>query len=176
MLTYWTPSDIQRNSNQNMKDLRQDNTFICKSTVFIMAVILNLRLQCVNAACWIHNLSQHCLVSGNSLLPDDTKLLPEPMLTLSSTSSRYIPLNFSQFQKQHISHQSLKLSRKLIFYAVIQNFPGPISLVAFTYHAGHIGIQGCVVFRVRVFQVQEVVDVGPHAVFLRGVVEKTLKS
>ena len=51
--------------------------------------------------------------SGNGLLPDGTKPLPEPMLTYHPQD----PLTFiwCQFHKRYISHQWLKLTWKLLF-------------------------------------------------------------
>ena len=50
--------------------------------------------------------------SGNGLLPDGTKPLPEPMLTYGQQG----PIIFilGQFHKRYISNKSLKLSWQLL--------------------------------------------------------------
>ena len=50
--------------------------------------------------------------SGNGLLPDGTKPLPEPMLTYQWGSLRFI---WGQFHKRYPSHQSLKWAWKTYF-------------------------------------------------------------
>ena len=56
------------------------------------------------------DLGQHC--SGNGLLPDGTKPLPEPMLTCFQWS----PVTFiwRLFHKRYLSYQSLKLAWKFL--------------------------------------------------------------
>ena len=60
--------------------------------------------------------------SGNGLLPDGTKPLPEPMLT----DHQWSPVTFiwGQFHKRCLNHQSLKSVRKLhiIFFIQISQY------------------------------------------------------
>ena len=46
--------------------------------------------------------------SGNDLLPDGTKPLPEPMLTCHQSGP--VPFFWGQFHKRYLSHQSLNSS------------------------------------------------------------------
>ena len=63
--------------------------------------------------------------SGNGLLPDGTKPLPEPMLT----DHQWSPMTFilGQFHKKCLNHKSLKSVTYLIFHS---NFPGANELMA----------------------------------------------
>ena len=60
--------------------------------------------------------------SGNGLLPDGTKPLPEPMLT----DPQWNPVTFIlwQFHKRCLNHQSLKSVWKLHVLKFHSNFPG----------------------------------------------------
>ena len=60
--------------------------------------------------------------SGNGLLPDSTKSLPEPMLT----NHQWSPVTFisRQFHKRCLSHHSLKSIWKLHIKKFNSNFPG----------------------------------------------------
>ena len=66
--------------------------------------------------------------SGNGLLPDGTKPLPEPILTDHQQS----PVTFilGQFNKRHLNHQSLKSVWKLCL-EFHSNFPGANELNLF---------------------------------------------
>ena len=63
--------------------------------------------------------------SSNGLLPDDTKPLPEPMLTYHY----YGPVTFiwGHFCKRYLSHQSLKLPWKLLISNFIQISQGSMA-------------------------------------------------
>ena len=63
--------------------------------------------------------------SGNGLLPDGTKPLPEPMLT----DHQWSPVTFilGKFHKRCLNHQSLKCVRKLHAQNFIQIYQGPMS-------------------------------------------------
>ena len=49
--------------------------------------------------------------SGNGVLPDGTKLLPEPMLTYHQKGT--VTFIGGQFQKRYLSHQRPKLANHL---------------------------------------------------------------
>ena len=69
-----------------------------------------------------HWFSNH---SGNGLLPDGTKSLPEPMLTYHHFRSRRpVMLIWGQFCLRYHSHQSLKISLKIISLRIYWNLPG----------------------------------------------------
>ena len=59
--------------------------------------------------------------SGNGLLPDGTKPLPEPILTDHQWSS--VAFILGQFHKRCLNHQSLK-SMKITYLKFPSNFPG----------------------------------------------------
>ena len=63
--------------------------------------------------------------SGNGLLPDGTKPLPEPMLT----DHQWSPVTFipGQFHKRCLNHQSFKSVWKLHIWNFIQISQGPMS-------------------------------------------------
>ena len=65
--------------------------------------------------------------SGNGLLPDGTKPLPEPMLT----DHQWSPVTFilGQFHKRHLNHQSLKSVLKLTCKKFNSYFPGAYELI-----------------------------------------------
>ena len=65
--------------------------------------------------------------SGNGLLPDGTKPLPEPMLT----DPWWSPVTFilGQFHKRCLNHQSLKISFKLTCLKLHSNVPGANELI-----------------------------------------------
>ena len=65
--------------------------------------------------------------SGNGLLPEGTKPLPEPMLIYH----QWGPLAFIwvQFYKRYFSHQSLKLVGKLLTLKFLWNIPGANELI-----------------------------------------------
>ena len=60
--------------------------------------------------------------SGNGLLPDGTKPLPEPMLT----DHQWSPVTFilEQFHRRYLKHQSVKPVWKLHVWKFHWNFPG----------------------------------------------------
>ena len=60
--------------------------------------------------------------SGNGLLPDGTKPLPELLLT----DHQWSPLTFilGQFHKRCLNHQSLKIRLKITYLKFHSNFPG----------------------------------------------------
>ena len=66
--------------------------------------------------------------SGNGLLPDGTKPLPEPMLTNPQRSQ--VSFILGQFHKRCLNHQSLKSVWKLHVWNFIQISQGPISSVS----------------------------------------------
>ena len=72
--------------------------------------------------------------SGNGLLPEDTKPLPEPMLT----DHQWAPVTFvwGQLSKRYLSCQSLKLAWKSFIWSFIEISQGPISylIVAWWHH------------------------------------------
>ena len=60
--------------------------------------------------------------SGNGLLPDGTKPLPEPVLT----GHQWSPATFilGQFHKRYLNHQSIKSLLKMTYLKFHLNFPG----------------------------------------------------
>ena len=65
--------------------------------------------------------------SGNGLLPNSTKPLPEPMLT----DYQWSPVTFisGQFHKRCLNHQSLKSHLKITCLKSHSNFPGANELI-----------------------------------------------
>ena len=59
--------------------------------------------------------------SGNGLLPDGTKPLPEPMLTYHQGTKGFIG---GQFKKRYLSHQWPNLTGKLLIWKFLWNLPG----------------------------------------------------
>ena len=83
----------------------------CTSNVVCKMAAILFRLRWVNSLWPIvtpHDIMDlgHNIGSGNGLLPDGTKPLPEPMLSYYQLG----PLTFTwgQFHKRYLSHQSLK--------------------------------------------------------------------
>ena len=66
------------------------------------------------------NLGQHC--SGNGLLPDGTKPLPEPMLTNHQWS--LVAFNWGHFHGKCLRNLSLIPVWKVVIFSLQPNFPG----------------------------------------------------
>ena len=68
--------------------------------------------------------------SGNGLLPDSTKPLPEPMLT----DHQWSPMTFilGQFHKRCLNQQSLKSVWKITYLKFHSNLPGANELTGMT--------------------------------------------
>ena len=68
--------------------------------------------------------------SGNGLLPDGTKPLPEPMLTDHQLS----PVTFilGQFHKRFLNQELLKIHLKITYLKFHSNFPGANELITYS--------------------------------------------
>ena len=60
--------------------------------------------------------------SGNGLLPDSTKPLPEPMLTYHQWGP--MKITWGKFHKRYFRHKSLKIAWKLRYLKFHANLPG----------------------------------------------------
>ena len=95
--------------------------------------------------------------SGNGLVPDGTKPLPEPMLT----DHQWSPMTFilGQFHKRCLNHQWLKSVWKLHVLKFNSNFPGANELMHWPCGNGLswewiIGCEKAIVWFARQFQFQ----------------------
>ena len=115
----------QWNTNRNTRFSFKKNFWNCRLRNFVWALLSGH--QCVNSI-WRHMVTEIWVKigSGNDLLPDSTKPLPEPMLT----DHHWGPVTFTTGQFYEMPQPSITESRlKITYLKFHSDFPGANELI-----------------------------------------------